>query len=61
VKHKNKKKNLWRMIIMISLEELLLKLVSELRMSEFYNACERAGLDENDVKFILDVIHSRGE
>jgi hypothetical protein len=46
---------------MISLEELLLKLVSELRMSEFYNACERAGLDENDVKFILDVIHSRGE
>lgn len=46
---------------MINLEELLLKLVSELKMSEFFVACKKAEISDEDVKFILDIVHSRGE
>lgn len=45
---------------MISLEELLLKLVAELPLSEFIKACKKAGLTDEDKQFIADIISSRG-
>jgi hypothetical protein len=48
------------MIIMINLEEVLLKLIAELPTSEFDKALEKAGLDKLDKKVILDALSLRG-
>ena len=45
---------------MINVEELLLKLVAELPTSEFIKACKKAGISEEDIKFIADIITERG-
>lgn len=46
---------------MINLEDILVKLVAELKNSEFSVAVEKAGLNKYEVELILDVIHERGE
>lgn len=45
---------------MINLEELLLALVAELPLSEFIKACKKAGLTDEDIKFVADVVTERG-
>lgn len=45
---------------MVNFEELLLKLVAELSLSEFEKACEKAGINEHLKKDILDLLERRG-
>lgn len=46
--------------MMINVEELLLKLVAELPVSEFIKACNKAGIADEDKKFIANLITERG-
>lgn len=46
---------------MINLQEILVKLVSELKSGEFTKAVEKAGLNKHEVELILDAIYARGE
>jgi hypothetical protein len=39
---------------------LLLKLVAELKLSEFDNACEKAGITEEEKKLIVGLIEEVG-
>lgn len=45
---------------MINVEELLLKLVAELPVSEFVKACKKAGITDEDIKFVADLVTERG-
>jgi hypothetical protein len=46
---------------MINLEQLLVRLVNELPLSEFKKACDKAGINESLQETILDIIDMRGE
>lgn len=45
---------------MINIEELLLKLVAELPISEFIKACKKAEIVDEDIKYIADLVTDRG-
>jgi hypothetical protein len=46
--------------IMINFEELLLKIVAELPLSEFEKACEKAGINQYLKEDILNLMERRG-
>jgi hypothetical protein len=47
--------------IMINVEELLIKIVNELPLSEFRKACDSAGINKSLQQVVLDIVDSRGE
>lgn len=44
---------------MINMEELALKVLSEVKLSSFKQACERAGLNEELSELLVDYLDSR--
>jgi hypothetical protein len=46
---------------MINLEELLVKLVNELPLSEFNKACDNAGINKSLRETVLELVALRGE
>ena len=45
---------------MINLEDILLRIVAELKVSDFNKAVEMAGLTPTEVEFVINAIEERG-
>jgi hypothetical protein len=46
---------------MVNIEMLFIRLVAELKVSEFDKACKNAGLTEDEKQLIISLIEEEGE